>query len=151
MEGEASLQLKKNILTAYTAETYFGGHDYSVLNTSLRNLTEYPSLAAAAQLLHHAVSSLAASDEYGYDGMVYRAMKLPEDVISQYKVEKDDKLNLFSWSGFTSCTSDAATCIGWVDTYHSNTVFVIETGGPTLRPLKLEGEWQKTVSVSARK
>ena len=36
-EGEASFQLRKNMLTAYTAETYFGGHDYSVLNTSLRN------------------------------------------------------------------------------------------------------------------
>ena len=70
-------------------------------------------------------------------------MKLPEDVISQYKVEKDSKLNLFSWSGFTSCTRDAATVIGFVDEWELNTVFVIETGGPNLRPLKLDGDWSK--------
>ena len=116
---------------------------YSVLNTSLRNLVEYPALAPLARLFHHSVSTLAASDEHGYDGMCYRGMKLPEDVISQYKVEKDSKLNLFSWSGFTSCTSDAATCIGFVDEWELNTVFAIETGGPTLRPLKLEGDWSQ--------
>ena len=38
------------------------------------------------------VAQLAASDEHGYDGMCYRAMDLKEDMISQYKVEKDSKL-----------------------------------------------------------
>ena len=88
------------------------------------------------------MSSLAASDEYGYDGTVYRAMKLPEDVISQYKVEKDSKLNVFAWSGFTSCTRDAATAIGFVDEWELNTVFVIESGGRHLRPMKIE-EWSQ--------
>ena len=143
LKGEVSMQLMTNVLFAYTLETFFGGNKYSVLNTSLRNLVEYPALAPLAQLFHHAVSTLAASDEHGYDGMCYRAMKLPEDAISQYKVEKDSTLNLFAWAGFTSCTSDAATCLGFVDSYDLNTVFVIETGGPTLRPLKLEGEWSQ--------
>ena len=143
LEGEVSMQLMTNVLFAYTLETFFGGMGYSVLNTSLRNLVEYPPLAPLARLFHHAVSTLAASHEHGHDGMCYRAMKLPEDVISQYKVEKDTKLNLFAWSGFTSCTSDAATCLGFVDSYDLNTVFVIETGGPNLRPLKLEGEWSQ--------
>eukprot|EP01045_Picozoa_sp_COSAG04_P000755 COSAG04_NODE_20_length_39202_cov_9.993530_25_plen_307_part_00 len=87
LEGEVSMQLMTNVLFAYTLETFFGGTGYSVLNTSLRNLVEYPALAPLARLFHHSVSTLAASDAHGYDGLCYRAMKLPEDVISQYKVE----------------------------------------------------------------
>eukprot|EP01045_Picozoa_sp_COSAG04_P020176 COSAG04_NODE_2039_length_4950_cov_12.208617_2_plen_880_part_00 len=143
LEGEVSMQLMTNVLFAYTLETFFGGTGYSVLNTSLRNLVEYPAMEPLAKLFHHAVSTLAASDEHGYDGMCFRSMKLDEEVISQYKVEKDSTLNLFSWSGFTSCTSDAATVIDFVDEWDGNTVFVIETGGRGLRPLKLEGEWSK--------
>jgi predicted NAD/FAD-binding protein len=81
--GPAPLQLMKNVLSAYTQETYFGGTGYSVLNTNLRDQKEYPAMAAVAQLFHHAVSELAASDEYGFDGMALRAMNLPPDVISQ--------------------------------------------------------------------
>ena len=76
-------QLQKNILKAYSCETYFGGNGYSVLNTNLREEKEDPAMAPAAQLLHHAVSDLAASDEYGFDGMALRAMSLPPNAISQ--------------------------------------------------------------------
>ena len=76
-------QLMQNILAAYTMETYFGGNTYSVLNTNLRDTNEYPAMAPAAQLLHHAVSTLAASDEYSFDGISMRAMKLPPDMVSQ--------------------------------------------------------------------
>ena len=43
-----------------------GGTGYSVLNTNLRDQKEYPAMAPMAQLFHHAVSELAASDEYGH-------------------------------------------------------------------------------------
>ena len=81
--GPAPTQLLRNVLEAYTMETYFGGNGYSVLNTNLRDTKEYPAMAPAAQLLHHAVSKLAVSDEYGFDGMALRAMDLPPDVVSQ--------------------------------------------------------------------
>lgn len=64
--GRAPLQLMKNVISAYTLETYFGGTGYSVLNTNLRDQKEYPAMAPVAQLFHHAVSELAASDEYGH-------------------------------------------------------------------------------------
>ena len=138
----APLQLQKNVIAAYTAETYFGGHGHSVLNTKLRNLQEYPSLEPAAQLLHHSVSELAQSDEYGYDGEVFRAMRLTAEVIAQYVVHRDTKLNVFSWSGFTSCTRDAATCLGFVDDWELNVIFRIQSGGRRLRPMKIE-EWSQ--------
>ena len=138
----ACAQLKKNIIAAYTAETYFGGHGHSVLNTKLRNLEECPPLTPAAQLLHHAVSDLAASPEYGYDGDAYRAMRLPDDLVGKYKVHRDTKLNLFSWPGFTSCTRDAETCLGFVDDWDLNVVFAIRGGGRWLRPMRIE-EWSQ--------
>jgi hypothetical protein len=138
----ACAQLKKNIIAAYTAETYFGGHGHSVLNTKLRNLEECPPLTPAAQLLHHAVSDLAASPEYGYDGVAYRAMRLPDDLVGKYKVHQDTKLNLFSWPGFTSCTRDAETCLGFVDDWDLNVVFAIRGGGRWLRPMRIE-EWSQ--------
>eukprot|EP01043_Picozoa_sp_COSAG02_P063667 COSAG02_NODE_9087_length_2336_cov_1.527939_1_plen_321_part_10 len=135
-------QLKKNVIAAYTAETYFGGHGHSVLNTKLRNLQECPPLTPAAQLLHHAVSELAASPEYGHDGVAYRAMRLPPELVGKYKVHQDSKLNLFSWPGFTSCTRDAETCLGFVDDWDLNVVFAIRSGGCRLRPMRIE-EWSQ--------
>jgi hypothetical protein len=76
-------QLMQNVLAAYTMETYFGGNTYSVLNTNLREIKECPAMAPAAQLLHHAVSELATSDEFGFDGMALRAMNLAPDEVSQ--------------------------------------------------------------------
>jgi hypothetical protein len=141
--GKAPRQLMKNVMTAYTMETYFGGMRYSVLNTYLREQKEYPAMAPVAKLLHHAVSELAASDEYGYDGVSMRAMKLPEDVISQYKVHKDFRLNIFSWSGFTSCTTDPTTCLNtFVDSYKLNVIFVIHSGNARQRPMKID-QWSK--------
>ena len=57
LEGEVSMQLMTNVLFAYTLETFFGGNKYSVLNTSLREMKEYPPLEPAAQLLHNAEAS----------------------------------------------------------------------------------------------
>ena len=57
-------QLKKNVIAAYTAETYFGGHGHSVLNTKLRNLQECPPLTPAAQLLHHDRPSAAGAGSF---------------------------------------------------------------------------------------
>ena len=138
----ALAQLKKNIIAAYTAETYFGGHGHSVLNTKLRNLQDCPPLAPAAQLLHHAVSDLAASPEYGYDGVAYRAMRLAPELVAEYKVHRDTKQNLFSWPGFTSCTRDAETCLGFVEDWDLNVVFAIRGGGRRLRPMRIE-EWSQ--------
>ena len=129
-----SAQLKKNIIAAYTAETYFGGHGHSVLNTKLRNLKECPPLTPAAQLLHHAVSDLAATPEYGYDGVAYRAMRLAPDLVDKYKVHQDTTLNLFSWPGFTSCTRDAETCLGFVDDWDLNVVLVVSCDETTNAP-----------------
>eukprot|EP01047_Picozoa_sp_COSAG01_P071813 COSAG01_NODE_11249_length_1972_cov_68.371062_1_plen_541_part_00 len=141
--GKAPLQLMQNVMTAYSMETYFGGMGYSILNTNLREQKEYPAMAPMAQLFHHAVSTLAASDEYGHEGVAMRAMNLPEDVVSQYEVHKDTKLNVFSWSGFTSCTTDPTTCLNtFVDGYKLNTVFVIHSGGVRLRPMRID-QWSK--------
>ena len=88
------------------------------------------------------MSELAASPEYGYDGVAYRAMRLPPELVGKYKVHQDSKLNLFSWPGFTSCTRDAETCLGFVDDWDLNVVFAIHGGGRWLRPMRIE-EWSQ--------
>ena len=88
------------------------------------------------------MSELAASPEYGYDGVAYRAMRLPPELVGKYKVHQDSKLNLFSWPGFTSCTRDAETCLGFVDDWDLNVVFAIRSGGCRLRPMRIE-EWSQ--------
>ena len=60
----------------------------------------------------------------------------------RYQVEKDDNLNVFSWSGFTSCTTDPATTLRFVDTWGLNTIFVIYPGGKRLRPMKID-QWSQ--------
>ena len=48
----------------------------------LRNLEECPPLTPAAQLLHHAVSDLASLPDYGYDGVAYRGMRMPPELVA---------------------------------------------------------------------
>ena len=60
----------------------------------------------------------------------------------RYTVEKDSTLNIFSWSGFTSCTSDPATSLGLVDTWGLNAVFMIHSGSKRLRAMKID-QWSQ--------
>ena len=59
-------------------------------------------------------------------------------------MEKDSRLNVFSWSGFTSCTTDPSTCLNtYVDDYNCNTVFMIHSGDDKrLRPMKID-QWSQ--------
>eukprot|EP01043_Picozoa_sp_COSAG02_P018887 COSAG02_NODE_894_length_16133_cov_5.336036_9_plen_86_part_00 len=57
-------------------------------------------------------------------------------------MEKDSLLNVFSWSGFTSCTVDPAVGLCFVDRYNCNAFFRIHSGGRRLRPVKID-QWSQ--------
>ena len=135
--GPAPHQLMRNVLRAYSAETFFGGHTHSILNISLRFGVERADVAPIGKLLHHAVSTLIGG-ELGFDGVAYRVMRLPPEVLEQYSVDPDARRNVFAWSGFTSCTRSAEVALDILDEFDSNTLFLISSGGRFLRPLCVE-------------
>ncbi len=57
-------------------------------------------------------------------------------------MEKDELSNVFSWSGFTSCTTSPATALSFLDETNSNALFWIHPGGRRLRPVKID-QWSQ--------
>mmetsp|Transcript_144517 Transcript_144517/g.269362 ORF Transcript_144517/g.269362 Transcript_144517/m.269362 type:complete len:826 (-) Transcript_144517:15-2492(-) len=127
------------LVFVYTLQSFV----YREVNKAARlRQEERLNLAPFMRGLHDAL--LSGENLQRYRGAVYRVMRLPDEIIEQYKVSLvDHRANLFSWEGFTSATTAAHTAYVNFEASGANVLVIIEapfenggnTGGDSMNPV----------------